>query len=138
MAVRQDGNWEGWLHFFLRGVAETAEEATATAEAIVRLQEKHRALLQSEGLGLNGLRFLDLLFQRPLVNVNLVQERLGFSSFTTANKLVEQLEALGLLEEVTGGRRNRIFRYTPYWRLLEEPEPVAGQDVPVQTTEAAG
>jgi Fic family protein len=138
MAVRQNGNWVGWLHFFLRGVAETAEEATATAEAIVRLQEKHRALLQSEGLGLNGLRFLDLLFQRPLVNVNLVQESLGVSSFTTANKLVEQLEALGLLEEVTGGQRNRIFRYTPYWRLLEEPEPVAGQDVPVQTTEAAG
>ena len=70
MAVRQDGNWEGWLRFFLRGVAETAEEATATTEAIVHLQEEHRVLLQDEGLGLNGLKLLDLLFQRPLVNVN--------------------------------------------------------------------
>jgi Fic family protein len=137
MAVRQDGNWEGWLRFFLLGVAETAEEATATAEAIVHLQAEHRALLQDERLGLNGLKLLDLLLQRPLVNVNLVQQILEVKAFATANKLVERFEALGLLQEITGGKRNRIFRYTPYWRLLEEPEPITGQDVPVQTTEAA-
>ncbi len=136
MAVRQDGNWEGWLRFFLRGVAETAEEATATAEAIVRLQDEHRTLIQAEGLGLNGLRLLDLLFQRPLVNVNLAQESLDVRAFATANKLVERFEALGLLEEMTGGQRNRVFRYTPYWRLLEETESAVGQEVPVQTTEA--
>ena len=135
MAVRQDGNWEGWLHFFLRGVAETAEGATA--EAIVGLQEEHRTLLQEEGLGLNGLKLLDLLFQRPLVNVNLVQEILDVKALTTANKLVERFEALGLLQEITGGQRNRVFRYTPYWQLLEEPEPITDQDIPVQTTEAA-
>lgn len=136
MAVREDGNWEGWLRFFLRGIAETAEEATATAEAIVGLREEHRALLQDEGLGLNGLRLLDLLFQRPLINVNLVRDNLGVRSYNTANNLVEQLAALGLLEETTGGQRNRVFRYTPYWRLLEEPEPAPGQDVTVQTTES--
>lgn len=136
MAVREDGNWEGWLRFFLRGIAETAEEATATAEAIVGLREEHRALLQDEGLGLNGLRLLDLLFQRPLININLVRDNLGVRSYNTANNLVEQLAALGLLEETTGGQRNRVFRYTPYWRLLEEPEPTPGQDVTVQTTES--
>lgn len=136
-AIRQSGDWEGWLRFFLRGVAETAEEATATAEAIVRLREEHRALLQDEGLGLNGLRLLDLLFQRPLVNVNLVRDTLEVRSYNTANNLVEQLASLGLLEEVTGGQRNRVFRYTPYWRLLEEPEPAPGQNVTVQTTESA-
>lgn len=63
MAVREDGNWEGWLRFFLRdGAAEAAEEATTTAEAIVRLREERRAFLQDEGPGLNGLRLLDLLF----------------------------------------------------------------------------
>ncbi len=71
------------------------------------------------------------------MNVNLVQEILDVKAFTTANKLVERFEALGLLQEITGGQRNRIFRYTPYWQLLEEPEPIVGQDVPVQTTEAA-
>lgn len=135
MAVREDGNWEGWLRFFLRGVAETAEEATATAEAIVRLREECRTLLQDEGLGLNGLKLLDLLFQRPLVNVGLVSAELEVA-FNTANKLVDRLEVLGLLKEVTGGQRFRVFRYAPYWRLLEESEPFSGGDVPVQTTES--
>ena len=134
-AVRQDGGWEGWLRFFLRGVAETAEEATATGEAIVRLREAHRALLQEEGLGLNGLRLLDLLFRRPLVNVGLIRDELGVA-FNTANKLAERLEVLDLLKKTTGGKRNRVFRYAPYWRLLEVPESTVGENVLPQTTEA--
>ena len=134
MAVREDGDWEGWLRFFLRGVAETAEEATTTARAIVHLQGEHRALLQERGLGVNGLRLLDLLFQRPLVNIKLLEEKLGVV-YMTANKLVDQFVALGLLTEITGGRRNRIFRYTPYWHLFREPETISNQNVPVQTTE---
>jgi Fic family protein len=134
-AVRQDGGWEGWLRFFLRGVAETAEEATATAEAIVRLREEDRALLQDEGLDPNGLRLLALLFRRPLLDVGLIRDELGVA-FNTANKLAERLEVLDLLEETTGGRRNRVFRYGPYWRLLEKPEAATGEDVTPQTTDA--
>ena len=134
-AVREDGNWEGWLRFFLRGVAETAEEATTTAEAIVRLREENRGLLQNEGLGLNGLRLLDLLFRRPLINVNLARDRLDVA-FRTANDLVDRLVDLGLLEEITGGQRNRIFRYAPYWCLLQEPGATVRADAPAQTTES--
>ncbi|MCK4963099.1 MAG: Fic family protein [Anaerolineales bacterium] len=119
MAVREDGHWEGWLEFFLRGVAETAEEATNTAHSIVNLREKHRSLIQGQDLGLNGFRLLDLLFQRPLVNVNLVKERLKVA-FVTANKLINQFEDLRLLEETTGGRRNRRYRYTTYLNLFRE------------------
>lgn len=137
MAVREDGNWEGWLRFFLRGVAETAEEAITTARAIVALREEHRALVQERGLGMNGPRLLDLLFQRPLVNVNLVEAQLGVV-YVTARKLVEQLIALGLLEEITGRKRFRIFRYASYWALLQEPPPVPGQHAPVQTTATEG
>lgn len=135
-AVRQSGDWEGWARFFLRGVAETAEEATTTAQEIVRLQEEHRALLQDAGLGINGLRALDLLFQRPLFNVNLVKEELGVA-YNTANKLIEQMVTLGVVEEVTGGQRFRRFRYKPYWRLLREPGPDPGEETQIQTTEAA-
>ncbi|MBA4117125.1 MAG: hypothetical protein H0X71_12025 [Rubrobacter sp.] len=102
----------------------------------MRLREEHRALLQDAGLGLNGLRLLDQLFQRPLVNVNLVRDSLGGSSYNTANNLVEQFTALGLLREVTGKQRNRVFRYTPYWGLLQEPEPTVQENVTVQTTES--
>lgn len=70
------------------------------------------------------------------MNVNLVRDDLEVRSYNTANNLVEQLAVLGLLEEVTGGQRNRVFRYTPYWRLLKEPEPTPRQDVTAQTTES--
>lgn len=134
MAVRNDGNWEGWLRFFLRGIAETAEEATESARAMVRLGESHGALLRERGPGANGPRLLDLLFRRPLVNVSLVMEALGVTD-VTASRLVERLVALDLLEELTGRCCNRIFRYTPYWRLLEEPEADGDRKAPPGTTE---
>jgi len=136
MAIREDGDWEGWLKFFLRGVAETAEEASATARDIVNLRERHSALVQERGLQLNGVRLLDLLFERPLVNVKLVKEHLKVA-FVTASKLVEQFEGLGLLKETTGGQRNRRFCYAPYLALFEEEEPGPGPTVPVQRTEGA-
>ena len=77
MAVRVKGDWEGWLRFFLRGVVQTAREATATAERIFELREAHRTMIIERGLGDNALRLLSALFQRPLLNVNLATEILG-------------------------------------------------------------
>lgn len=102
--------------------------------------KRHRAEYydqpQARGLGGNGLRLLDLLFRRPLANVRLVREELGVS-FATAGRLVGEFVDLGLLQEVTGGRRNRVFRYTPYLEHVVDREPGPGQDVPRQVTEAA-
>lgn len=119
-AIRRQGDWEGWLRFFLRGVAETAVEATETARAILALREQHREVVQ-ERCGLNGVRLLDFLFDRPLVNVNLVTRSLQVS-FATANNLVREFEQVGLLREITGGRRRRVFRYDSYLALLRETE----------------
>jgi Fic family protein len=118
-AIRTSGDWEGWLRFFLRGVAETAREAADTAEQIFELRETHRTLVLAE-TGVNGLKLLSLLFQRPLVNVNLVTNELGVT-FPTANRLVARFEELGLLRETTGQRRSRVFRYERYLRLFDEP-----------------
>ncbi len=136
-AIREQGHWEGWLQFFLRGVIETANEATHTAGRIVDLREAHRILIQENELGTNTLRLLDFLFQRPVINVNAVKDRLGIS-FPTANKLVRQLESLGIIMELTGGQRGRAFRYTPYLDLFTDPLPSDDRDVPVQATESAG
>ena len=136
MAVRIQGDWEGWLRFFLLGIALTAEEATATARAIVQLREDHRSLLQSHGSELNESRLLDLLFQRPLVNVRLVSMELGVADMT-ASRVIERMVDLHLLEEITGRQRGRVFRYAPYWRLFQdvgEPVPVPG---PAHLTESA-
>lgn len=134
-AIREHGDWEGWLRFFLKGVAETAEEATTTARSIVHLKESHRSLIQDQGIGTNGLRLLDLLFHVPLVNVRYVEEHLGIA-FITASKLIRQFEALGLLHEVTGGKRNRQFRYSSYLRLFDIPSFDSGEASPLQTTES--
>lgn len=124
-AIRRRGDWEGWMRFFLQGAAETAHEATETAQAVLVLREAHRDLVQ-ERTGLNGMRLLDLLFDRPLVNVNLVKDSLGIS-FATANNLVGEFERAGLLREITGGRRRRVFRYESYLELFrEEGRPAVG------------
>ncbi len=136
MAVREQGDWEGWIRFFLRGVAETAEEATNTARRIVDLREQHRWLVQQRPFVVAyAPRLVDLLFQHPVVNVNLIKDQLGIA-FATANKLAEQFQEAGLLEELTGARRNRRYRYTPYLALFEEPVPETDQAEPVQITES--
>ncbi len=135
-AVRVRGDWEGWLRFFLDGVAATAEEAAETAERIFELRESHRALVMEE-TGALGLRLLSALFERPLVNVNYLTVALGVS-FPTANRLVARFEELGLLREVTGQRRSRRFRYDLYLALFDEPEPAGGEQAPAEVTGVTG
>jgi len=127
MAVRDEGDWEGWLRFFLLGVAVTAEEAADTARAIVQLREVHRELLRARNLGLNEVRLLDFLFQRPLVNVRLVSELLEISD-VTGSRVIDRLVQAGLLEEISARRRNRIFRYAPYWRLFQDAQEPDGDE----------
>ena len=86
-------------------------------------------------MGIKGVELLDLLFQRPLVNVNLVKDRLDVS-FLTANRLVERIEEQKILEEITGATRNRVFRYSPYLAVFADPDPDVAQEGQVQTTEA--
>lgn len=119
MAVRLAGDWEAWIRFFLRGVVQTAREATETAERLFELRELHRSLILDKGLGQNGLLLLSSLFQRPLVNINAAASHLG-TTFPTANRLVSAFEDLGLLQEITGQKRSRLFRYEPYLALFDD------------------
>ena len=122
MAVRTDGNWEGWLKFFLKGIFEVSESATTTARSILNLREQHRELIGRE-VNNSGysLRLLDLLFEKPIINLSIVQEYLE-CSYGTANKTVKQLEKLEFLNEITGGQRNRLYRYEPYLGLFESSQ----------------
>lgn len=130
-AIREAGDWEGWVRFFLRGVAAAAEEATRTAAAILWLRAEHRRLV--EGAGVNDLRLLEFLFERPLITASTVEQGLDVSP-ATAGRLIGRLAGLGLLEQVGHGQRNRLFRYAPYLALFEHGY-VAGDDAPPQTTE---
>lgn len=126
MAVRLNGDWEGWLRFFLRGIAETAEEAATTANRIFEMREAHRTEVLSTA-GKNGLLLLSALFQRPLVNVSYVAERIDVT-FPTANKLVASFVEMGLLRELTGQRRSRLFRYEPYLALFDDADASQGAE----------
>ena len=119
-AVREAGDWEGWLAFFLKGVAEVSAEATDTARRILGLREEHRALITAQ-LGRaagNGHRVLERLYQRPIVSVADVREITGTTT-PAANQLVAKLVQHGVLIEVTGQRRHRRFQYNAYVRLFD-------------------
>ncbi|MDM9382476.1 Fic family protein [Chlorogloeopsis sp. ULAP01] len=119
MAIRTDGDWEGWLKFFLRGVFEVSQSATATARSILNLRETHREIIGQKISSSNyGLRLLDFLFQQPIVTVRLVEEHLQ-CAYVTASKTVEQFVELGFLREITGWQRNRLYRYEPYLALFQ-------------------
>jgi Fic family protein len=124
-AVRTDGSWEEWLIFFLRGVKQVADQATATAKRIIALRENHRDLLSGEGARSGNLvRALDFLFAQPIVNVAHLANHLNMT-FAGANHLASRLTELGILKELTGNRRNRRFAYGSYvelFRQLELPE----------------
>jgi Fic family protein len=120
-AMRDDGDWEGWLAFFLDGVIDVSQQATHTAAAILRMREDYRARI-TEHLGraaANGQRVMDRLFDHPIVSVATVREWLGLTP-AGANQIVSRLEGIGLLREITGYARNRRFRFEPYLRLFEE------------------
>jgi DNA-binding MarR family transcriptional regulator len=118
-------------------VADTASEATATAQRIFELREQHRAQVLEEQLGPNAFKLLSLLFESPIINVTFVSEHIGVT-FATANKLISRFEDLGLVREITGMRRSRRFRYDPYLRLFHPGMSDPGPEVPVQVTTASG
>ena len=127
-AVRDQGAWEAWLGFFLRGVIEVAGEAAETARRILQLREQHRAAITAQ-LGRaagNGHKVLESLFDRPIVAVNDVQKMTG-TSYAAANSLVSRLVKLDVLSEMTGYARNRRFRYAPYIALFNEAAPTQMQ-----------
>lgn len=122
-AVRDKGDWEGWISFFLRGVAEVSGQAAETAAAILRMREKYRAKI-TDTLGRaagNGHRVMDALFEKPIVTVATIRDWLNVTP-VAANNLVQRLVEIGLLKEITGYARNRRFRFDPYLRLFEDPQ----------------
>jgi Fic family protein len=121
-AVRESGDWEGWLNFFLQGVKQVSEEATETAMAIHRMRETYRDTLSGDAA---ALKLLDYLFLQPIVSAELVKQHLG-CSYGKVYTLLWQLSQKGILREATGGKRYRRYRFQPYLALFEQNAPSAG------------
>lgn len=118
-AIRDRGAWEDWLIFFVEGIGVAAREASDRALDIVRLREEDRARI-ARSLGRrtpNAHRLLDELFRLPLVSAKGVEQLLGVSQ-PTASGLVNDLSRIGVLRELTGKRRDRLFSYERYLALF--------------------
>jgi len=117
--VRDSGDWESWLSFFLEGVSEVSNEATETSRNIVSLRENDRAIIQSKfgRTAANGLNVLEQMYSSPFVSVPDIAKYLDIS-YTAANQLMNRFLTNDILEEVTGQTRNRVFRYSRYIGLF--------------------
>lgn len=133
-AIRTEGDWEGWLRFFLAGVHEVSNAATQTAREILSLREQHRELVQQQSLSSYVFVLLDKLFEQPLVTVRSVERMLG-CTYATANNTIQQLADLEILVETTGQKRNRRFIYSDYITLFDRQSSAAvSASEPIQET----
>lgn len=123
--VRRDGDWEAWLDFFLEGVAETASGAVETAHRLLRLFQTDEKQLAAEERGAASmLRVYGVLKARPVATIQELAKRSGVT-FPTASKAIKTLVVLGIVRELTGAKRNRVFAYDRYLAILNEgAEPI--------------
>ena len=122
--IRDEGEWENWLKFFLRGVCDVAQEATSTARNIVNLRERHRMLIAQvlpRGAG-TATQLLEHLYEHPITTIKLAAEHLGLTYAGTSN-LFSRLTDLDILHEMTQRERNRRFSYTEYLSMFTDELP---------------
>ncbi len=118
--VREHGAWEAWLEFFLDGVTEIANQAFDAADRIIRLFKRDRDLIaeKSDRAG-TALRVHEYLQQHPFSTSGMLVERTGLSR-PTIQAALDILEGLGIIEEVTGKQRRRVYGYAAYLDILNE------------------
>ncbi len=114
--VRVEGDYEGWLQFFLRGVLEVAREATETAAQVLAMRELHVEAARTMRSAHAPL-LVDYLLQNAATTVGAAAAGLGVS-YPTAQRIIRAFETRGLLEEITGRRRNKVYLYRPYIERL--------------------
>lgn len=117
--VRTDGNFEAWIRFFLEGVREVSRMVLQTTKRIQALERADSDRLVAHGEGSHGLALLRGLMRQPVVMANDVARIVGVS-YTKANSLISVCENLGILRQISSGKRNRKFIYNDYVGILSE------------------
>lgn len=118
-AIRDRGDWEGWLKFYLEGVRVVSNESTEKTRAVLTLRAADRnTLTQLGSKSGNALALLDHLYHFPYVNVKTVAEITG-TSYSTANTLVEQVVKLGILQPMNSRQRDRVFVHQRYLDIFQ-------------------
>ncbi|MBX9609846.1 MAG: Fic family protein [Gammaproteobacteria bacterium] len=117
-AIRTDDDWIGWFRFFLQGVLDIANDATRTARALhARVTDDRQLLLGTSGATVSAIQLFERLPKQPVITMPLVT-RLLSTSKPTAGKAIDALLRAGILVEVGSRKRDRLYRYDHYLRLL--------------------
>jgi Fic family protein len=116
--TREEGQWEGWVVFFMRGVAEQAKDALECAHRILQLKERYRGRLQAKRATGTSLALLDGLFLNPYVTISGAARDIGVT-FAAAQAAIQKLENLKIVREITGSKRNRVYFAQELLRVIE-------------------
>ena len=112
--VRTEGDWEGWIDFYLACIREAADDGIALAQALfAQVNKDRRSLVNHSDATVSAIRMFDQLPNHPIVTLNLVMEILKTTK-PTASKVIELLSKLGILRETTGRQRDRVYGYKAY------------------------
>lgn len=121
--VRTEGDFEGWIIFYLRGIEETCIDAYQRATDIEHLGQKFKELIIAKNPVIKKqemrLLALSVLFSYPVIDVSFLSEQLGIA-YNTAHTIIKEFLELQILIEQEGQKRNRLFRFQPYLDLLEK------------------
>lgn len=119
--VRLTGDWEAWLLFFVDAVADTASQAVETAQQLNALKAKDKARLNELGrLASSASQIIDALFEQPIASINKLIELTGLTAATIGKALDALQQQLGIVKEITGQKRNRVFAYITYIEILNQ------------------
>lgn len=119
--VRLTGDWEAWLLFFVDAVAEIANQAVATAQQLNAIRTTDKAKLTHLGRQSGSASLvLDALFEHPVASVNKLIEQTGLTAATIGKALEALQQQDGMVREITGQKRNRVFAYTAYIEILNQ------------------
>lgn len=125
--ISEKGDWLSWLQYFLNGVARQAEDAVSRAERINALLARWRSELAGEARAKVAFRMLDMLSGNPFVTPRGAEKDLGLA-YNTAMRAIGQLEKRGILKEVSGAKRARVYCARTLLDILEEPAQLSPAD----------
>lgn len=123
LGISQRGAWRRWIEFFLQAVVEQSNDAVRRARRLLGLHQSYYQTSLEKRLPPTAGQLIELIFMRPVINVNVVREFLRVT-FPAAQKAINALEKEGILTEITGGKRNKTYTAEEILKILEEDMPL--------------
>lgn len=118
LSVSQQGTWEPWFNFFLRGIRDQARDGVNRLQNLQALRMKYQSLIESNRNPKRMAAVVDFLFTRPILSVKQLSNELGLPK-KTAGDYCDKLVLAGILKEITGNSRNRVYHAKEILRILQ-------------------